>query len=680
MGIMDRLNNKFPNGILNIGGRNTDVVGYLQSKIEIDIAEQTEDMNRIFNFRNYVESLEDALEEDSGYKVEYYSASILGVEAVAFIDVDEYDKHRDNSLPSYVVSPLFVYAPDIDRMLYKRSSSELGIEKLLNFTIPIRVSGYTKSDDERENEEKEDIKISYTNFKTVILPIIRESMTEDEAQAKVLERRKAIEMESTKVKEYVSNAQNLDEAYEKLLLKEIEYHTKSREIAEDISAYNENVALFDTKLKDLEVGLTYLEEKKQELIALNSEVEDIENKSIVDMPTILRESKLTMSEMFEKYKEEYLNSLKSEMINAKKNEHEIDKNKMKETMDNLLSDFISNHQVEEREYDDINGVHDIILEFLTIESEKIANNSMNSLNLFDSSVLQKPIKQLEAGYNYLKGNLHLDNEAYKQIIQELGEIQKETHIRIIRKDNKNRFIIFLMEVDGFVNAYFVSPILVSNATLDIAYAGFSNGEKQRTTEEYAIRTKENVSTTEKEDGKVLANIIEIVKDNFKSREEKIKEFVFKQEVTDFDETWSTKVDSFLAYLKLNLPIYQKLVDSNILVSASHDTKIPLDRSVIYSGSYIAFKTASYTIIISAKNVYYIKNDTKTLATKVKYESITELSKIIQQNKNVFGENPDKKLQLIIRLLLGLDLRGNYVKHLNKYEEENGKIALKTKKQ
>lgn len=677
MGLLQNLYEKVSNSIKSASNKNQDIYEYLKEKIQLKSEETVNDQNRLYRFRNYVLEMEDELEKVSRFKIEYYNATILGVDAIAFIDIDDYQENQEKAMPLYIVSPLFVYAPDVDKMIYMREGDTDDISELLNYQADWKLNANTNSRSSKNDSDLENLRTSINDFKEIILPMIQKTMVDDSEQDKKMARESILQTESDRVKKYVEKAINLEDAEHELNLKQLQYQEDSLDFERKVERYNTNVKAFQKKLDELKDGIAYLKERENELIQLSNTVNDLENTKSILPQEKLEEIQEMIEGIIKQYQQDSISAITNIMkdMSTPVDKEEIT-NQLNETIDNIIETYktkvFETNDIQDKEplemtmnYLEVNK-EDLITPVVE-EATKIANKPFK-LESYHNVAIMNSIRNVQDAYKSVNGIQESDVECLKKLCSFLKQLNMTESISIVKNYSNEGCLIFRKETNNQTNLYVLSPVLFGNVTTQEYYAGFDVENNLNTSEEIQIKDEQFF-------GKIISYITAYYLNRTNSKEIKLKEISEPKE-----SNWTNKMLNAKAYLQLNAHMHKKIEQLGVQIGFGTG-KVQVSDKEIYNGSAIGYLGLYGFLYILPTKIVLV--DRENNYQSVPYETNIQLASILSSNNKYakfLVDNPklnlsDKKLiQLLFTpLISGLDLRGNYVKRLQEKQNEKERV-------
>lgn len=635
MGILDNIKDKFkPEETINFDTLAQEVV--LQSE------ETLTDGQRMYRFKKYINSLEKDLAENSMFKIAYYNSSILGTEAVAFIDSEDYDKYGDNGIPLYIVSPLFVYSPLIKQMIYMRKGDTEDISGLLNYQLDYKMTIVNEDDD----VNTKNIKTVMKDFNNIILPLILETMTDSDDQDKELARKSVLGLESDKVKTLVKTAQELEGFEDELVNRKLQYEDDSIEFQQKVEKFNKQVLAFYKKVEDVDNAIEDLHE--QELILKDQYKNVTRLKEVLgDVPEhFLIDIDREIETIAKQYKASIISGIKEALYEG--NIKELDFNQisnqiLKEFREDIAKSELDHTEIYEMTLDCFTtDINEMAEEIEDIVEKDIFNFEITS---YHQAIFSKAINLLKAGYTKFGAKSKADEPVLEAINEYLGKLVERKDIKILKQSSQLGCYIFAMELNNKINFYLISPILFGNISNSQYYSGFPTNSEYERNSEYADR-------------EFFSNMIKYLDAHYLKRLEKPK-VVTKEESAD--STWAKKIENVKNNLTKNPMIAESYSKLGIKLDIG-TTKMKLSSTEIYSGSIIKISGNSHNIFII--DGYLMAQDSSKL-NRVKFNSIAELSELLEKSiaftQGMISKSHkfnDKQLHQIIYspICSGLDLR------------------------
>lgn len=635
MGILDTIKDKFkPEETINFDTLAQEVV--LQSE------ETLTDGQRMYRFKKYINSLEKDLAENSLFKIAYYNSSILGTEAVAFIDSEDYDKYGDNGIPLYIVSPLFVYSPLIKQMIYMRKGATEDISGLLNYQLDYKMTIVNEDDD----VNTKNIKTVMKDFNNIILPLILETMTDSDDQDKELARKSVLDLESDKVKTLVKTAQELEGFEDELVNRKLQYEDDSIEFQHKVEKFNKQVLAFYKKVEDVDNAIEDLQE--QELILKEQYKNVTRLKEVLgDVPEhFLIDIDREIETIAKQYKASIISGIKEALYEG--NIKELDFNQISNQILNEFREDIAKSELDHTEIYEMTldcfttDINEMAEEIEDIVEKDIFNFEITS---YHQAIFSKSINLLKAGYTKFGVKSKADEPVLEAINEYLGKLVERKDIKILKQSSQLGCYIFAMELNNKINFYLISPILFGNISNSQYYSGFPTNSEYERNSEYADR-------------EFFSNMIKYLDAHYLKRLEKPK-VVTKEESAD--STWAKKIENVKNNLTKNPMIAESYSKLGIKLDIG-TTKMKLSSTEIYSGSIIKISGNSHNIFII--DGYLMAQDSAKL-NRVKFNSIAELSELLEKSiaftNGMISKSHkfnDKQLHQIIYspICSGLDLR------------------------
>lgn len=682
----------------NLMSKNISMNGYLKNKLK-DVTPTNldlEDSSRLNSFQMGLTQIATKFKNEYEMKIYRYSKSDIGHDAIGFISYSEYDKNSDNFLPLFIVSPIFIYAPDVDEFIYKRKKGE-GIESLINFKSKWQDFVKNESMSAKEKEEIDEKTASYSEFQEIILPYIQQFMTLNEEEARHFAKDRISKNHhkdvSKKANEILDRIEDIQQMEDELNLRELQYEQDSVELENKITRYNNTVKRFEEKFIELEESLNYVTEMEKELEAKYQKIKSYSERISVyndEENGHTSESSLNHSKQyFDDHTKVYVDSLIEQVRNtiiaelkgdiADYKKHNYSKEEMEKNIQSKVEYILKSYDESLDELEELDKEPlKLTLSYLEVDTDILSKELAMKLDVPDSrkeehvkELYEKYLQFIESIFTENGGKTKEDIESMKAIVRFTDKLKGKNGFEIVENNAKSITMLLKRKFEDEYHYYVVSPVLLANLTAS------------KNHHHYAGYSVTNFNTDiGKDDFDFYKHLIAYITNYTMERKGKMKfEAEQVKKIGTTDESWTRRLNNIEHFIKINAINHETLKRYGLNVSVNKDeTKtIPLSKTVNYTGGFLVFKGYLGYLIVTENRIAIRQNNNKNLM--IKYQTNKEIQEIFSKNKKALSEilvntskysqkDVDKVYSIVTNFIVsGLSLITDYEKIYKKVKEQ-----------